>query len=205
MLRSNYVILDFETTGLNHNKEQITQASLICVDPYTFATKSSLNLYVKLENGRTLTDFIKNLTGFTEEFLNEKGFSEGEVVAAVRDFIKNSGEGLEPIVVAHHAAFDFAFLANYGVYPREFICTRTLARILEPNEKASLKDVATRHGFYDEKGHHDARNDIEMTRRIIEKFVPLAERKGYNYRNMVIDSKERPLSFIPAYGQVIRY
>lgn len=204
MSKPNYIVLDVETTGLDWRKDQLTQVSALRVDGETFEVLEIFNRFVRLEEGLVLSDFIKDLTGLTEEFLASYGFEEGYVLSKLWEFVYNNDNGLEPVIVAHQAAFDFSFLSNYGLYPREFICTRTLARLVEPTQSDALKDVATRHGFYDEKGHHNALADIEMTRRILEKFVQIAEQRGENYRNVVIEFPNRPLTFIPAYGRVIK-
>lgn len=197
-----YVIVDFETTGLDHNIEQATEVSAIRTDA-DLNVIGSYQAYVKLEDGRTISDFVHKLTGLTAEFLEANGISEGHAIKGLWDFIGESE--VAPIVVAHHAPFDFSFLGNYGLAPEHFICTRVLSRLVEPYEKASLADVAKRHGFYDAEGHHKASKDIEMTRKVLQKLMPIADQLGINYRNVVVDSSERPLTFVPAYASVIQY
>ncbi|ALA07198.1 putative DNA polymerase III [Brevibacillus phage SecTim467] len=204
-MRPNYVIIDFETTGLDYDIEQVTEIAAIRVSP-DFNVIGSYHAYVQLENGRSLSTLVKNLTGLTDEFLNRNGISEGHAIKGLWEFIYNNNDNeLEPIVVSHHTPFDFGFLHNYGLYPHKFICTRVLSRLVEPNEKASLEDVAKRHGFYDAEGHHKATKDVEMTRKLLAKFIPIAEERNLSYRNHAIESTERPLKFIPAYATVTRY
>jgi DNA polymerase-3 subunit epsilon len=195
-----YIIIDFETTGLDYNVEQVTEIAAIRTDE-DLNVVDSFQTYVKLEGGRTLSDFIKNLTGFTDEFLEENGISQDVALQSLKDFIY--AEGLaEPTIVAHHAPFDFSFMKKH-ITPVRFICTRVLSRLVEPNEKASLADVAKRLGISNE-GHHKAANDIEVTRQILKRYKPVAEANTLNYRNVVIDSSERPLNFIPANSSVIQ-
>lgn len=195
-----YVIIDFETTGLDYKYEQVTEVGALKTDS-DLNPIATFHTYVKLEKHRMLTNFIKHLTGLTEEFLEANGIPEKEALLKLWDFIYKGNNGLEPIVVAHHAPFDFSFLSKYHLYPREFICTRVLAKLVEPDKSASLKDVAERHGISTE-GHHSAMADIEMTRQILAKLMPIADRKSLKYRNHVIDSEERPLLFKPRYATV---
>lgn len=198
-MNPNYVIIDFETTGLDYKVEQVIEIGALRIDA-NFNPIDSFHTYVKLEKDKELTDFIKALTGLSEDWLNEVGVPEKQAMLALWDYIYY-GEKLEPIIVAHHAPFDFSFLSKYHLYPREFICTRVLSRLVEPDKSASLVNVAERHGISTE-GHHSAMADIEMTRQVLAKLLPIAEKRSLKYRNHVIDSEERPLIFKPAYATV---
>lgn len=193
-----YVFIDFETTGLDAKTEQVIEIGAIKIG--ADGSYSDFHTFVKLDEGRVLSDFIKNYTGITEDDL-ANGVSEEKALRALWDFIYTGNNGLEPVVVAHHAPFDFSFLAKYRLYPREFICTRVLAKQAEPNEKAGLADVTKRHNI-PLVGHHRALNDVAPLIEILKKLVPIAESNGKLYRNYIINDVERPLSFIPAYATV---
>jgi DNA polymerase III epsilon subunit-like protein len=195
-----FIVLDLETTGLDYNTEQITEIAAICLNN-DLQVVGTFQRYVKLTEGRVLSDFIKNLTGFTEEFLAGNGIDEEKAVDDLKAFFMEHFVD-EITVVAHHAPFDFSFLSKFGFNPLNFICTRVLSRLVDPNEKASLADVAKRLGI-DNSAHHQAMNDVEVTCQVLATLAPIAAERGISFRNVVIDSAERPLNYIPLHSQVL--
>lgn len=183
-----YSILDFETTGLDADKEQITEVGILRTDgekDYGF-----LNFYVKLQEGNELTDFLRNFNGITEAEL-EHGMDMDEAAAMVQAFTKDT------VVVCHHAPFDLHFAAtNLGLTPEKFICTRVMAKFIEPTLGASLKDVAARLGIPNDK-HHRAMNDVMVTKEIFKHYKAIADQDGDDYTNVVVSDKERPLAYFP--------
>ena len=66
----NYLVLDFETTGLDYKTEQVTEVGVIKYDE-DFNEIGMFHTYVKLYVEHGLSDFIKDHTGITEEKLLE--------------------------------------------------------------------------------------------------------------------------------------
>ena len=64
----NYLVLDFETTGLDYKTEQVTEVGVIKYDE-DFNEIGMFHTYVRLQNDRVLSDFIKKHTGITEDKL----------------------------------------------------------------------------------------------------------------------------------------
>lgn len=163
-----YCIIDFETTGLDARECQIIEVAALTTDLETDC--SQINFFVRLKKPQDgLPDTIKNLTGITEADLQE-GIPEKEAIEILRNFIGDS------VVVAHHAPFDLSFLhfvEGESIDPKEFICTRVLAKLLEPDQSAKLKDVCERHGISTE-GHHRAMKDVYMTKGVLKKLLPIA-------------------------------
>jgi DNA polymerase III subunit epsilon len=197
MSKEIFTIFDFETTGLNDpvGSDQIIEVAALRTD--LKQDYGTFQTYVRLEKGRTLSDFIKNLTGITEGNL-ENGLSEFTAIEMLRTF------GSGTTFVAHHYPFDASFFR--GFYhrpdPEIFICTRVLVKLVEPDKSASLKDVADRLGI-DLTGHHRATHDVVATKAILSHYLPLAEAAGIEYRNVLINDSERPLKYIPTYAKVI--
>lgn len=193
MAKETFVVIDFETTGLDYKTEQVIEVAALKTDGEREIGR--LHTFVSIGD-RDLPEFITQLTGITE-FDLDGGCHEEDALAALSFFIGDS------TVIAQNAPFDFAFLGNYDIWPENFVCTRALSRLVEPNESPSLKNVCERHGI-ELNGHHRAMNDVEATLRVFNLMREKAEADGIEYRNIVIDSAERPLRFIPHYAKVVK-
>lgn len=187
-MAKNYLVLDFETTGLDRNVEQVTEVGLIKYDE-DFNEIASFHTYVKLRVEHGLSDFIKNLTGITEEKLSY-GMSEGDAMDIIGYLIND-----ETIVVAQYAPFDFGYLANYGIYPEHYLCTKTLTNLAEPNEKSSLGVTCERNGIVLSDAH-TAMGDVKATSELLK----LRLRQGFGiYENYVTEQSDRPNSMTPEF------
>jgi DNA polymerase III subunit epsilon len=184
-----YTFVDFETTGLEQEIDQIIEIGAIKTDLTNEIAR--LNIMVKLNGGRVLSQEIIDLTGIQPEEL-ENGMDEVPALDMLREFIRGD------IVVAHHAPFDLGFFASrYGEQLwNDFACTRVMTMLAEPGESASLADVCARHGIALE-GHHRSLNDIAATIEVFKVMEAKLAATGTPYLNTVIDSAERPLTYIP--------
>lgn len=183
-----YVVLDLETTGLDYKTEQIIEIGAIKIDAY-YNEIDRFHTMVALEGGRELSEFITNLTGITAEDLIGAP-SEAEAMKQLAEFIGGS------VVVAQNAPFDLSFISRGGIEPRDFICTRALARYIEPELSASLKDVTKRNSI-ELDGHHRALNDVEATIAVLKTYLAMVDFDKYDPYNVVIDEASRPLNFVP--------
>ncbi|NTU28369.1 3'-5' exonuclease [Bacillus tequilensis] len=183
-----YVVLDLETTGLDYKSEQITEIGAIKIDE-GFNEIDRFHTMVALEEGRELPEFVTKLTGITAKDL-EGAPTEAEALEKLNEFIGDS------IVVAQNAPFDLSFISRGGIEPKRFYCTRAMARFVEPELSASLKDVAKRHDISLE-GHHRALNDVEATIKIFRIYLPHVREEFNEFENIVQDSADRPLKFKP--------
>jgi len=192
-----FTILDFETTGLDHEKDQAIEIAAIKTD--LTREYGRLQMTVSLnEEGAQLPEFITNLTGLTADDL-KNGSSELAAYIALAAFIGND------TVVTHYCPFDLAFLSRYGIEPQYYLCTRSLARFLFPEESASLAPTCERLGI-ELEGAHRAMNDAEATAKLLPLLMEEAEKRGITrrqYQNMIVDSAERPNRFTPKYAKVI--
>ncbi|MCY9090902.1 PolC-type DNA polymerase III [Bacillus mojavensis] len=187
-MKKTYVVLDLETTGLDYKSEQITEIGAIKIDE-SFNEIDRFHTMVALEEGRELPEFITKLTGITEADL-EGAPTETEALGSLSEFIGNS------IVVAQNAPFDLSFISRGGIEPKRFYCTRAMARFVEPELSASLKDVAKRNSISLE-GHHRALNDVEATIEVFKRYLPHVRAQFNAFENIVQDSADRPLKFKP--------
>lgn len=189
-----YVVIDFETTGLNYLDEQIVEVGAVRLNS-KLEPVGTLHTMVRLTEGRNLPEFITNLTGIKQEDLLY-GVSETVALNMLKDFIGKS------IVIAHHAPFDLSFLAS-AVEPEFFIDTRAMSQLLHPEEKAGLKDVAERYGI--EFKHHRSLSDVHATIDAFKHMKAEAEQRGLPYTNLVFSTEERPLKFIPLSAIVVDF
>src|SRR5262245_9323961 len=97
-----YVILDFETTGLDPSSSEIIEIGAIRVEG--LEAKDRFHALVKPE--RAIPWTISQITGITNEMVADKpGLSE--VTPAFLDFLRDSP------LVAHNAAMERSFLDHH--------------------------------------------------------------------------------------------
>jgi len=190
-----YIVFDFETTGLEANKEQVIEIASAKLDENLEPVETYSTL-VRLNEGRTLPQFIRQLTGITAEELEEKGIPEKHAMKQLKEFIGDN------IVVAQFASFDLSFLAKVLV-PEKFICTRSMARLLRPEEYASLSNLIKIYGI-ENLDPHRAYADVEATIEVFKLQKKECDEKGIEYMNVLIDSNERPLKYVPE-NAVVQY
>jgi DNA polymerase III alpha subunit (gram-positive type) len=189
-----YIVFDFETTGLDYKEEQVIEIASAKLDE-NLEPIETFHTMVALDEGRTLPQFIRQLTGITAEDLEGKT-PEPEAMQQLKEFIGDS------IVVAQFASFDLSFLSKVLV-PEKFICTRSMARLLRPEEYASLSNLIKIYGI-ENLDPHRAYADVEATIEVFNRQKKECDEKGIEYMNVLIDSNERPLKYVPE-NAVVQY
>lgn len=187
-----YVVIDFETTGLDYKTEQIIELGAIKLDS-NFNEIGTLHTMVRLTEGNSITPFITELTGITEED-TYNGLSEVTALNMLKDFISGC------VVVAQHAPFDLSFLAK-AIEPEYFIDTRSLSRLINPDEKAGLKDLCERYNV--ELEHHRSISDVKATIEVFKIMMNEAMQLGRPFLNIIVTTPDRPLNFVPISATVI--
>ncbi|MCG7383356.1 3'-5' exonuclease [Paenibacillus sp. ACRRY] len=195
-------VIDIETTGLDPQNDHITEIAAIRaeVGPGGYIREiGRFQTYVALPYRKSIPEEITKLTGIKDDDLYG-GAAIHNAYLALCNFIRGSR------VVAHNAPFDFSFLASCtreGFVPRSFACTRAMTRVLDPKESASLASTCLRYGT-PLNGHHRAMNDVEATLKLYAILRDRAEATEFDYSCVVVDSEERPLTFIPIGARVIK-
>lgn len=149
----NFTIFDFETTGLDPEKDRVIEMAAVKVcDGHIVSEFSTL-----VNNGPVVPK-ITEITGITNEEL-EYGMPERMAFQILNRFM-----GVDNILVAHNAAFDLAFLhhslmRNAGrTFQNSFYDTLTISRDRHyyPHK---LTDMCNRYEIKLE-GAHRALNDV---------------------------------------------
>ncbi len=104
----NIIIFDVETTGIDCKKDEIIEFGAIRLqnDNGEIITDSSLNILIKLSEGKKLPSFITDLTGITANDLELDGISKNEAVEKISNILNCS----KPLIICYNAQFDLCFL-----------------------------------------------------------------------------------------------
>ncbi|WP_449600336.1 3'-5' exonuclease [Paenibacillus sp. Marseille-Q9583] len=189
-------VIDVETTGLDPQHDHITEIAAIRAEvsaDESIREIGRFQTFVAIPLGTEITPEITDLTGVG--YAQLRGAPDRTYAALSLEFFIG-----DSTVIAHNAPFDLAFLCT--LHPDNFACTRAMSRLVDPDESARLADVCTRYGV-DLNGHHRAMNDVEATLQVYARLREKAEVNGIEYRNVVVDSAERPLTYTPP-GAIVR-
>lgn len=196
-------VLDIETTGLDAATDHITEIAAIRAEIITdtpglaYREIGRFQTFVALPPGVEIAPEITQLTGIRAEDLRgaPKHWWAVDSLMAFADSTP---------LVAHNAPFDLSFIDRIfnGLSSDGFVCTRALSRLVDPDESARLADCCVRYNV-SLNGHHRAMNDVEATLQLYAILRQKAEAAGIEYRNVVIDSEERPLTYKPP-GAIVR-
>ncbi|RTE10421.1 ATP-dependent DNA helicase DinG [Paenibacillus whitsoniae] len=152
-----FAVLDFETTG-SQSSDEIIQVGLVIIDEFEITQR-----YTSLVNpGTSIPSSITTLTGITDEMVADAPKLE-QVMADMFPLL------FDCVLVAHHAAFDFAFLqraltkTGYPAFSGRVLDTIDMLRILFPSiNSLQLGMVASLFGI-DHERPHQADSDAEAT------------------------------------------
>lgn len=188
-------VLDIETTGLDPFSDHITEIAAIRAEVGTDGNIREIGrfqTFVELPEDANIPDFVGKLSGISASDLIGAP-TQTRAALALEVFATGT------TIIAHNAPFDLSFLF---IHPETFVCTRALSRLVDPERSARLADCCERYGI-DLTGHHRAMNDVEATLHLYAKLREKAEVNGISYHNVVVDSAERPLIYVP-HGAVVR-
>ena len=163
-----YVVFDIETTGLDPQKEMITE-----IGAAKIVGGRIVDTFAQLINpGKPIPAEITNLTGISNDMVADKP----TIAEIMPKFLEFCGDA---IVVAHNAKFDTGFIRVHATrlekeFKNKVEDTLELSRQLFPDEKShKLNIVANRLGVSLEN-HHRAVDDATATAGI---FIKRKEKK----------------------------
>lgn len=194
-----YIILDFETGGLDSKKNAITQLGMYCVDGATLQEIGRYQTYVSpylYQYDQKALDY----TGITMQLLNLKGESIKEVAKTVFTLIKewhvkaNGGTHTKkPVIIGHNIKFDIGFLQQlakeggyqlntyldgqvdfYGNYQPAYLDTMYISKLAHAADKNftsyTLGKCCEKMGV-ELIDAHNAMGDVIGTKELLIKYV----------------------------------
>lgn len=163
-----YTVVDLETTGTNHWKDEITEIGAIRYEDGIETER--LQLLVKTEV--KIPKSVEKLNGITNDMLRLLGCEPKDAYEELRKFLGDS------IVLGHNfTSFDSKFLEDAYVrelgchFPNDYIDTLYLARKMRPElEHHSLEALSQEYGIDYSKAHRAA-EDCQINQRIYEQLI----------------------------------
>lgn len=165
------VIADAETTGLDKFAEiiQFSAVKVLVKDDLSLEEIDRINTYIKPTV--LVSPKITNLTGITNEMLNDKDTED--IIFPLIDAFLHNADG----IVGHNVKFDILkikgmyfrqgyFLKDIPVYD-----TLEMSRDFEPKVSHKLSDIATMYGFDAGLDFHNSEDDVTATKRLFEYFI----------------------------------
>lgn len=162
---SPFVVFDIETTGLDNNKDNITEIGAVKVEGGKIVDKWS----TFVNPCRPIPEHITNLTGINDAMVKDAPKID-EILGSFLEFAKDC------VLVAHNAAFDVGFMkkaAQRSGLEFDFciLDTLMLARCMYPNLPNFKLDTLTRHLHVILENHHRAVDDAKATADVFVKMI----------------------------------
>ena len=164
--KTEFVVLDLETTGLSHLKDHIIEVAALRIRQEDITAR----FHALVRCPISLPGSVSALTGLTDEKLEREGRPLSEVLEECLKFIGTD------LLVLHNAAFDYGFLQvgckKVGLHSPRNQCLDTLKlarQKLNKLDSYSLEAVSTYFGL-DTTGCHRAQKDCELTYGIYQKL-----------------------------------
>lgn len=152
-IKKRFVALDFETTGLNAEKDRVIEIGAVLFEDGR--EKERFDSLVNPE--RMLMPVIVDITGITQRMLDAAP-TEDEVLPSFLSFLGNAVRG-ETFLVAHNARFDGSFLRNMlrrhqlSCDLRMYDTLRIAKSTLRELENYKQDTVAHHFGIVNERAH----------------------------------------------------
>lgn len=154
-----FVVLDFETTGLKYNENEIIQYGIV-----EYEKGKIINEHTEYFKPNTpISKRIERITGITNEFLQDKPTLGSSQLEYLHGLIRGK------TLVAHNAPFDMKFLLYQfylnGIQHEKFRVIDTLTfsrRLIDETPNHKLKTLKE-HFDLDDGDSHNALNDCRAT------------------------------------------
>lgn len=170
-----YVVFDFETTGISSETDDIVEISAVRAADGRITDEFS----TLVNPGRPIPHSASMVNGITDDMVKDSP----SVRDALTDFLKFAGDA---VLVGHNIrTFDMKFLCRYArdfwglTIGNDYIDTLQLARAYLPQlGHHRLTDLAVHYGISAE-GAHRALNDCRMNQMVFEQLAKeMAKRSG---------------------------
>ncbi|NMA94738.1 MAG: PolC-type DNA polymerase III [Clostridiales bacterium] len=171
-LNQAFVVFDIETTGLNAQKDKITEIGAVKIENREIVDR----FQTFINPGVPIPKKIANLTGITDEMVSEAP-DIGNVLTEFKKFTQDC------VLVAHNAQFDMGFiLHNAGKHKLSFfnpvLDTLALSRAIFKDLNSHRLDVIANYLNIELKNHHRALDDAITTCSILLKAMDIMDGMG---------------------------
>lgn len=185
---NDYIVFDFETTGLNRTTDRIIQIAAVRVKDNQIVDE-----FNELANpGKLVSANVTKLTGITNKMLEDKG-TENEIVPK---FINWINEARPQYFVAHNGGFDVEFLKSacrriggLSMPVTSLLDTLKLARKVFPkgnkeNVENHKQETLANH-YSIEYDAHRADEDVKALKNVYEKLCNDAHLRDLNEMDFI--------------------
>jgi DNA polymerase III alpha subunit (gram-positive type) len=171
-----YCVLDFETGGLNHSVNGISEIGFVILDK-DFNEIDSYQSHILPYAGLTYSPEALSVSNMTLERLMSIGKDIKVVAKEVYDKLKPYNKNMT--LVCHNLAFDNSFIYHFESYGGKSIdssfmpvklCTMILSEILTKNHSLKLSSMCEYFGIEFE-GHHNSLPDCRATGVLLKKLT----------------------------------
>lgn len=185
----NFTVIDIETTGLNRNKDKITEIGALKIENNRIVDKFETLIDPEVNIPAEITQ----ITGITDKMVRDKP-KICDILPKFLDFIKND------ILIAHNSVFDIGFLnSNCSKYVNKSlenrdICTMNLARKIIPTIPSyKLSSLCN---YFDIKNEytHRAMSDVYATTKLFFKFQAIMHNNGLKQDQDILNFYKDPLA-----------
>ncbi|MHB8065216.1 MAG: exonuclease domain-containing protein, partial [Ruminiclostridium sp.] len=171
-LEDEFVVFDLETTGLNPQKDRITEIGAIKIKEGKIIDKFS----TFVNPGIPIQSFIVKLTGITDEMVMDAPPIE-QILSEFIEFIEGT------VLVAHNANFDMGFIKHNAKLMGEkirnpYIDTLELCRKMFPELGKYKLNLVAKHLGIELENHHRAVDDSLATAKIFLYCRDILKEKG---------------------------
>jgi DNA polymerase-3 subunit epsilon len=168
------LFLDLETTGLNHNTDQIIELALV---PFEFTKDGRifnvLDSYTSFQDpGINIPYNVTTLTGITNEMVANQVID----ITKVKELVKSAA-----LIIAHNAGFDRKFFDKHFAFSdchrKIWACTHTqIPWDAEGIKSSKLEYIAYKYGFF--YGAHRAEMDCLVGVHILAQNLPMSKERA---------------------------
>ncbi len=159
---SGYIVMDFETTGLDHDNDRIIEAGLLKIEGDEIVDQ----FQCLVQCGRSLPEAVTKLTGITNEMIEKQGIKEEAAFDKIQEFVGGD------LVIGYNVQFDMNFIQRLGQRVGKNVTIKKtrdvlqlVRRKLDDLENYQLKAVAEYFSL-DTSNVHRALADCALTYRI---------------------------------------
>ncbi|WP_043713950.1 3'-5' exonuclease [Symbiobacterium thermophilum] len=201
-MRYNLVVIDTETTGLEYDQHRIIQIGVVAIKEQRIVKTWESKL--RLIDGE-VSAYAMQVNRLDPSDMRSEKYPHPKAVLR-----KLQEEFLRPGVLlgAHNLSFDLGFLqaefARHGLpqWQGNFVDSMALGRALLPDLSASLESLA-RHFRVELTQHHDALADAVATAHVLLHLLDLAQQRGLDPLNLLIERQGRPIRYRPDNARVV--